>query len=172
MRKKRFFMFGAGFLVLLGIAFGTTYLCLKHFSGCQSCGPAAGPISAHEWAHQTGLTREQEKKIEPYEASLKKDLQSIQVKLAEERIALTRLIQEEAADSKKVTEYAQRVSVLEAEQQKLVINHLIVMRDLLNPEQREKLFSSIMHEICEGCRQMVAGQKCICGMCDMKGHAK
>ncbi len=173
MSRKTILIFAAGSLFVLGLAASTTYLCLKHFSGCQAIAPTSGGIfPAHEWANELSLTLEQKKKIEPDGASLKKDLQPIQVKLAEERIALCRLIQEEPANSKKVTDYSQRVSALEAEQQKLVINHLIVMRDIITPGQREKLFSSLMHEICMSCRKIVPGQKCLCGMCDMKGHDK
>jgi Spy/CpxP family protein refolding chaperone len=172
MNKKFILIIGAGFLIVLGFAASTTYMCLKHFSNCQTVAPSMAISSAHEWAHKIGLTEDQEQKLAPYEASLKKDMQSIQVKLAEERIALCRLIQQEPANSKKVTEYTERVSALEAKQQQLVINHLIVMRDILTPDQRQKLFSSLMHEICVGCRQMVPGQKCMCGMCKMDGHTK
>jgi len=172
MNTKRIFIFGFGLLILLGLATGTTYFWLNRYSGYEHNNPSMDLSSAHAWAHEVGLTKEQEKKLEPYENTLNKDVQALQVKLAEERIALCRLIKEEPAESKKVADYTERVSALEAEQQKLVINHLIVMRDILNPDQREKLFSSLMHEICMGCRQMVPGQKCICGMCDMPGPAK
>lgn len=156
-------------LFVFGVALAATYLCLEHFAfSRRETGP--GVYSAHNWVHQIGLTKEQEQKLEPLEKSLQQDLKKIQVKLAQDRIALCSLMRQEPSDTKELDKYINQVAQLEAEQQRRVIQHLLVVRNILTPTQRDKFFAAIMQDICVGCRTAVPGQKCLCGMhTTMKG---
>ena len=160
---KRLMAWGSAIILIFGVALATTYLCAKHFMASRHSAPV-GLEMAHQWAHSIGLTKDQEKKLEPMEASLKKDIDEIQVKLAQERIALCSLMHNSTGDSKELDAYIHRIGVLEAEQQRRVVQHLMGMRDILTPAQRDQFFAAIMQQICVGCRTAVPGHKCVCGM--------
>lgn len=166
---KRWIVWISAFVLFFGFAVVTTYLCAKHLTAGRHNAPD-GVFGAHEWAHSIGLTKEQEKRLEPMEASLKKDVDGMQVKLAQERIALCSLMHNSSGNSKELDAYIQRIGVLEAEQQRRVVQHLMAMRDILTPAQRDQFFAAIMQQICVGCRTAVPGHKCLCGMhAEMKG---
>lgn len=164
---KKLTIWGSAFILIFGIALATSYLCLKHFEAGRQSVPA-GVVSAHEWAHSIGLTKDQEKKLEPMELSLKTDIDSLQIKLAQERIALCSLMHSASGDSKELDAYINRIGALEAEQQRRVVGHLLAMRDILTPIQKDKFFAAIMQGICQGCRTSTGNNKDMCGMCNMK----
>jgi Spy/CpxP family protein refolding chaperone len=163
--KRRIVGLAAAGLAIFGIGFATTYYFARH--AAQSYGPT-GLYAAHNWAHEIGLSKDQEKRLDPLEQSLKKDLSAVQIKLAEDRMTLCSLMRQEPADPKEVDSYVNRVAQLEAVQQRRVVLHLLAMRDILTPQQKDKFFAAIMREICECCRAAVPGQKCLCGMHNMK----
>ena len=164
--NKRVISFVIAGLVLFGLALGTTYLCARHFAAGQ--GGSGNIYASHNWAHEIGLSKEQEKQLEPLEKTLQKDLSSIQLKLAQDRMALCSLMRQEPADTKELDTYITRVAQLEAEQQRRVVQHLLAMRDILTPAQKDKFFSAIMQGICQGCRMSTHSGKDMCGMCNLK----
>lgn len=167
MNFRRLAIYGVVLLFVFGTAIATTYLCLEHFVYSRRMLPA-GVTASHAWAHQIGMTKDQEKKLEPMEAALQKDLDSIQLKLAQERMALCSLMHKGSQDSKELDGYINRVGTLEAEQQRRVVRHLLAMRDILTPEQKDKFFTAIMQGICQGCRTSLKMNKDMCGMCPTK----
>lgn len=164
MKVRRGFLIGAALLFTLGVAMVTTYLCLEHFVFSRRTAPQ-GVVAAHAWAHKIGLTPDQEEKLKPLDASLEKDLKGLQVKLAQERMALCTLLRDGTSDSKELDEYVARVGALESQQQRRVVQHLIVMREILTPDQKGKFFNAIMQDICLGCRMTIGDEKDMCGMC-------
>jgi Spy/CpxP family protein refolding chaperone len=75
-----------------------------------------------------------------------------------------------SGDSKELDAYIKRIGALESEQQRRVVQHLMKMRDILTPAQRDQFFAAIMQRICVGCRTAVPGHTCVCGMhSEMKG---
>lgn len=166
MNIRRLAFYGTALLIVFGTAIATTYLCLEHFGYSRHAAPA-GVSAAHAWAHQIGLNHEQEAKLEPLEKALQKDLSDLQIKLAQERIALCALMRQDFSDPKELDAYIRRVGALEAEQQKRVVQHLLTMRGLLTPDQKEKFFDAIMQGICQGCRTSTGNGKDMCGMCKL-----
>ena len=166
MRNKRLLLGGALGLFVFGVGLASTYLGLEHFAFNRQ-GAGSGVYAAHDWAHHIGLTREQEQKLEPLEKSLQQDLDNIQVKLAQDRMALCSLMRQEPADTKELDRYINQVAQLEAEQQRRVVGHLLAMRDILSPAQKEKFFSAIMQGICKGCRTSTGNGKDMCGLCKL-----
>lgn len=172
MKVRRGFLIGAAMVLTLGVAMVTTYLCLEHFVFSRRTAPQ-GVVAAHAWVHKIGLTPDQEEKLKPLDVSLEKDLKGLQVKLAQERMALCTLLRDGASDSKELDEYVARVGALESQQQRRVVQHLIVMRDILTPDQKEKFFNAIMQDICLGCRTTIGDGKDMCGMCAIpKGRSQ
>ncbi len=164
MKVRRGFLIGAAVVLTLGVAMVTTYLCLEHFVFSRRTAPQ-GVVAAHAWAHRIGLTPNQEEKLKPLDASLQKDLKGLQVKLAQERMALCSLLRDGTSDSKELDEYVARVGALESQQQRRVVQHLFVMRDILTPDQKKKYFNAIMQDICQGFRTTIGDDGDLCGMC-------
>lgn len=165
MNRNRVVLLTVGGLFVVGVALATTYLCLEHFIRSRR-DVSAGIIDTGSLIQKINLSKEQKEKLDPMEASLKKDIEKVQVELAQERMALCELLGKDESDPKKLDDYVNRVAALEGQQQRLVVQHLMAMRSVLNPEQKKTLFSSLMQAICKGCRATVPHQKCICGMCD------
>lgn len=162
--KQRIFT-GSFFLIIFGLLLLTTYLCLDHFAIRHGLTAPQGVINAHVWAHSIGLTKEQEDKLEPLESALEKDINVLQMKLAQERMGLCSLIRNGGSNSKDIDDYVARVGLLESQQLKRVLHHLISMRDLLTPEQKNSFFDAVMRDICAGCRSAAGDGADLCGMC-------
>ncbi|MBP9698403.1 MAG: periplasmic heavy metal sensor [Elusimicrobia bacterium] len=167
MKPKRFVVFGLAGVFLLGIAVATVYFSAKYFTHDRQ-NMSSGVIDTASLIQKMDLSSEQKAKLEPMEASLQKDLNELQVKLAQERMALCELLGKDVTDPEKLDGYVNRVAALEAEQQRRVVQHLAAMRGMLNPEQKKNFFSSLMQAICQGCRATGSGQKCLCGLCEFK----
>lgn len=167
MNLKRGVLVGVGLVLTLGVAIVTTYLCLEHFVFSRRATVPQGVVAAHAWAHTIGLSKEQEDRLKPLDASLEKDVKTLQLKLAQERMALCSLLRDGVSDSKELDDYVARVGALESQQQRRVVQHLIEMRNVLTPEQKDKFFNAIMQDICQGCRTTVGHGKDMCGMCAM-----
>lgn len=165
MNIKRLIFFGVGFLLILGVGLGTTYLCLKHFVYSRRTEMSKGMLSAHGWSNAIGLTKAQEEKLKPLETSLKKDVKGLQLKLARERMVLCSLLREGDSGSEKLDEYISRVGALESQQQRRVVQHLMAVRDILTSDQKDKFFSAIMQDICQSCRTTIGIGNDVCGMC-------
>lgn len=156
-----------GTLLVLGVAGGTTYFFLNHVQR-QHQALAPGSASVTQWTKGVKLTPEQKKKLEPLEASLKKDLDGLQLQLAKERMSICSIMREETQDTAKIVSYVSKVSALEGQQQRRVIQHLLDIRAILTPEQKDKFFAAIMHDVCENCRMATNTNDCLCGMCKIK----
>lgn len=150
MTIRRWTFWGIRALVVLGIALGSTYLMLK-CCHTHPRGQSLDMAGAHRWIHQLHLTEEQKVKLIPLEASLKVDLEPIQLKLAEARVALCDVLEKDTADEKQVDTYVDRVADLESQQQHRIVRHLWEMRFVLTPEQRKKFFASLTQAVCDNC---------------------
>lgn len=164
MNLKRFGIFVIMFFIITGLASGVTYLFLNRI---QSCGCQMIETGAHisqVLAHGLVFTPEQKKKLKPLESELSKKLERIQLKLAEKRISMCRLLKQEGTKAD-LRRYVNEVSKIETRQHELIIDHLIAMRGILTPEQKEKFFAAIMSDICHACRGITGRSKCMCGKC-------
>lgn len=165
MNIKRLTFFGVGFLLIFGLALATTYLCLEHFVFSRRAEIHNGTVNALAWSRTIRMTKEQDQRLKPLEASLKKDLKGLQLKLAQERMALCSLLRDGSTDSKELDGYVARVAALESQQQRCVIQHLVAIREILTLEQKNQFFNAIMQDICQGCRTTIGDDGDLCGMC-------
>ncbi len=161
-----------GYAILLTVvalvSAGTSYLVARNH---EEPAPANPDIAnARKWLHETELDADQLEKLEPHEAALRRDLTSLQILLAQERIAIINLIRDGKSTPESIKNHVNRVSQLEAAQQELVVNHLSTMSQILTPDQKDKFFTSMMSGICTGCREGFCkpGTPCMCGNCGMK----
>jgi len=164
LNRQKLIAFSLAGLFLGGIAFTTVYFSAHYFAHNSQAAPL-GEIDTATLIRKMNLSAEQKKELIPMEASLKKDIDGIQVKLAQERMALCELLSKDTSDPQELDAYVNRVSAMEAQQQRRVVEHLLAMRGLLTPAQKKELFSSLMQAICKGCRSTGSHHKCICGMC-------
>ena len=72
---------------------------------------------AHRWIHQLHLSEEQKTNLIPLETSLQKDLEPLQMKLADARVALCGVLGDDNADENQVDRYVDQVADLESQQQ-------------------------------------------------------
>lgn len=154
MSIKKALLYGVLAVGLLCLATCTTYFCLHHFMTPQrmaSLGPA-GVATAHDLIHSIGWDAEQEKKLGPLEKDLRLSSSRTQAELAEERMALCQLLRADSLDQKAIDQSVQKLGRLYTEQERLVVQHLVAMRGLMRPDQKEKFFDTLMRGICEKCR--------------------
>ncbi len=168
MNLKRFGIFVAMLFIITGLASGVTYLFLNRIQSCSCQIIETGTHISQVLAHGLVFTPEQKKKLKPLESELSKKLERIQLKLAEKRISMCRLLKQEGTKAKDLRRHVNEVSKIEARQHELIIGHLIAMRDILTPEQKDKFFAAIMSDICHACRGITGHSKCMCGKCALE----
>jgi Spy/CpxP family protein refolding chaperone len=117
------------------------------------------------WAQMVGLTNEQRKIVEPMEKKLNDDLKPIEMELANQRIALCRILGQKDVDSKELDKTLSSIGELNMKQQEYVVHHLVSLKGILTPEQEAKLFTSMMNDICQSCQAAQGIDKDLCGMC-------
>lgn len=160
------------FILTVAVSGATSYWVVKRCSlyGTQNRHHTSAE-NAHRWLHEANLTPEQIKKLTPLETNLKHDLDILQTKIAEQRISICSILMESDGIDKKLSTMVNRVAELEGTQQKLIIQHLLAMRDIMTPVQKEKFFTAIMKDICVGCRSNLCSTSvaCMCGHCDNHG---
>ncbi len=154
MSVKKAILYGALALGIVCVAICSTYLTLRHFVTPPQthAEESLGTTTAHDLIHGIGWDAEQEKKLEPLEKTLRLSRSLIQAQVAVERMALCRLIRADSLDQKAIDHSVQNLGRLYTEQEKLVIDHLVAMRRLMRPDQKEKFFDNLVRGICETSR--------------------
>jgi Spy/CpxP family protein refolding chaperone len=158
-------------LILAGVgllAYGTW--CCLDWMAKRHVHAAHGSLWASEtWPKLLSLSQDQRAKIEPLENALKKDLDGLQVELAKDQIALCRAMMSQAKlDPAVMQKAAGRISGLQKKSEEKTMGHLLALREILNPDQQKKLFTTMMRDICQGCRTATGGKKDYCGMCPIR----
>lgn len=163
--KKIFLIFGGLTLVIL-LAISVTYFSLGHISHHKKAGHH-GIDSAHDMLHKMDLSDGQRKQLEPLEVELKKKLDEIQIKMAKDQIATCSLMNTSESNWEDVEKSVEKIGEYQIQQKKLVTRHFMMMREILTPDQRNKLFTSMMSDICQKCRSNVglSHENCMCGQC-------
>lgn len=115
---------------------------------------------------ELNLNKEQKNKVTRLDKSFYTSLIEFRKKLARERITLSRLIGAEIPLQEKIREQLKSINILQAEQQEMVVNHLLKIKDVLTKEQTECFISLITKELCNRCRCETHDDECICGMCE------
>jgi Spy/CpxP family protein refolding chaperone len=164
--KRKILAYLGLLITVAAVSAGTSYWVSR-----KSAQKAGGPAT---WLHEAELSSDQLQKLEPHEAALKRDLDSLQIVLAKERLSICDLIRSDNHDPVELQQHVTRVAQLEAAQQEVVVRHLMTVSQVLTPEQKDKFFDTMMRDICVGCRQMSCkpGTPCMCGHCDMAHKEK
>lgn len=149
--NKRRWIFLLSFVAIFALGATSSFLFVKTCA-VKSMASKDDLTSFHAWAHTIGLTTDQESQIEPLEQSLKRDVSSIQTRLAEERMTLCRFMHEQPMNRSRIDRQLESVCELEKAQQKRVIDHLLAMKAVMTPEQNDRFYQQMMSQMCPHCR--------------------
>lgn len=146
-----------------------TWRCLNWMAMCHVQAAHGSLWASETWPKLLSLSDEQSSKIAPLEKALKKDTDRLQVELTQEQIALCRsMMSQDKRESAAIHKAMSRISDLQNQKQEKVLNHLMALREILSPDQQKKLFTTMMRDICQGCRAATGGKKDYCGMCPIR----
>jgi Spy/CpxP family protein refolding chaperone len=139
--------------VALGLLVSVPAFAFGPGSGCRGgdgWGPGAGPgigmgrgIFQRDavWA-KLNLTDEQKAKIESLQIAYQKELRPIREKMFDKSVALRRLWLQATPDKDKITAAQKEVSLLRDEMQGKMTTMRLEIRNVLTPEQQEKLVNT------------------------------
>lgn len=158
-------------LILAGVgllAYGTW--CCLDWMAKRHVHAAHGSLWASEtWPKLLSLSPDQRSQIAPMEKALEENSNRLQIELAQNQIALCRMMMSQAKpDPAAMRKVASRISDLRKQREEKTLTHLLALREILNPDQQKKLFTTMMRDICQGCRTATGGKKDYCGMCPIR----
>ena len=92
---------------------------------------------------ELALSESQLKKMELFRKSLESRMKGIKKELREKRVDLVDLLTESEPDRKKINEKLIEIESLQGNLQRLIIEHLLKQKTVLDPEQQKMFFSLI-----------------------------
>lgn len=120
------------------------------------------------WPKILNLTNDQRAKIEPLEKSMRSDMNRLEDDLAQKQIALCgMMMSSDQPDTKTMNQLLNDISALRNRKERGMVSHLTALRQVLSPAQQKVLFTTMMQDICQGCRRSTGGHKDHCGLCKM-----
>ena len=165
MKFSKFLPAAIALIFIIGLTVGSTYFLLDLYErGHRDFQEDV----AHQWAHKMHLTSDQESRLEPLESKLKNELHPVQIKLAEERIGLCELMMQKPVDEKKLQAAFARIGGLQAEEERVVTNHLLAMQHIMTSAQNQEFISLMMRGICRETRKATGLERDLCGHCGLK----
>jgi len=131
-------------------------------------------VRASLWASETwpdilSLSSEQRSKIMPLEKAFRNSMGPLQAELAQSEMALCRLLMALKPERKAMSRALGRVTELQRLREERVLDHLLALRRVLSPEQQRRLFTTLMKDLCRGCRAATGSKKDFCGFCQGAG---
>jgi hypothetical protein len=103
---------------------------------------------------ELSLSTEQEKILLEYRNVFHSIIGSISARMQEERKLLVAELKKEDPDLDRLKEIVERINLLQLEAQKKVIEHLLEVKKMLEPEQQEKFFKIVLERF-----EMQSGQE-------------
>ena len=98
------------------------------------------PSDYHYWIHtKLGLTPEQDKALESIEDRFAAERKQLMARLRDGNSALAKAIDEDRADSERVKAAVHEIHLAQGELQNAVLAHVFEMRQVLTPEQYDRL---------------------------------
>ena len=158
-----------GILAILGIGVvaSGTWCCLGWMMKRQM--GQSSLLKSESWPTMLALTHQQRSQIEPMEKKLRNDLAPLDIEVAEKQMSVCRLMMSSGqVDRGAIHRALERISDLQRQKDEEIIDHLAAVRTLLNHDQREKLFTTLMTDLCRGCRAATGSKTDYCGMCKMR----
>ncbi len=129
------------FIVVVLIAAVASY-CTARWSNCCINRPESYAAEPHEWLHeQLKLTTEQHRALEPIEQSYTARRVVIVEHLRDANRDLGRVLSQEKSYSPAVAEAVEKIHMAQGDLQKATLEHVFKMRQVLTPEQGEKLLA-------------------------------
>lgn len=92
---------------------------------------------------ELALSEPQLKEMELLRKSLESRMKGIKKELREKRVELVDLLTEAEPDRKKINEKSIEIETLQGNLQRLIIEHLLKQKTVLDPEQQKRFFSLI-----------------------------
>jgi len=167
MNRKTLLVSAAVMAAFVGIlAFGTWH-CMGWMVD-QRMASRGSLWASDTWPKLLNLSDQQRSQIQPMEKALRADMNHLQDELAQKQIALCGMMMSSAQpDPKVMDKTVQEISTLQMEKEKKTLAHLMSLRQMLTPEQQKTLFTTMMMDICRGCRKTTGGRKDYCGLCKL-----
>jgi Spy/CpxP family protein refolding chaperone len=165
--KRRVLLTLFSAVILIGLLIAGTWYCLGWMTRKQM---AQGDLfNSATWQATLNLTTEQEIRIKPLEQELKKDLAPLDIDVMKNQMELCRLMMTPGhLDRNAISRLSGRIGDLQRKREERVIDHLVVLRTVLDERQQKQLFTTLMNDLCKGCRTATGNQMDHCGMCDMR----
>lgn len=167
--NRRNLLIAAVCLAGIGLLAYGTWCCLDWMAK-RHVHAAHGSLWVSEtWPELLGLSPDQRSKISSLENSLTQNVNGLQIELAHNQIALCRAMMSEAKlDPVDMRKAVRRISDLQTKREEGTLSHLLALREILSPDQQKKLFTTMMRDICQGCRTATGGKMDYCGMCPIR----
>lgn len=158
MSLKRFLGFSVVVGAVIGAVYLTTVVC------CQRMGWGKRPVSLTAQLALSGSQRQEVAKLE--QAFLARKQASCET-LCAKRAQMIQILQQENPDRSVLIRLTEEISTEQAALERATVDHLLAVREQLDPPQRERLMASVSEELRTACRMTA------CGMtegCTMKGE--
>lgn len=154
-------------IIFIGVLIAGTWHCLGWMTQKQM---AQGDLfNSSTWLTALKLTPEQEIRIKPLEQQLKQDLGPLDMDVMKSQMELCRLMMTPGTlDRNVISQLSARIGDLHRKREERVIDHLVVLRAVLDEGQQKQLFTTLMSDLCKGCRAATGDNMDHCGMCEMR----
>jgi hypothetical protein len=129
----------------IGVHIGFLAVYGKQYLSTPPPGPAACPLNASLEHLYTflGLSADQLQRIETMAHGFHARIGGISGNIIGKRNALLRAIEKDATDRAAVAALHHDIALLQSEMQELVVTHILEMKSVMTPEQREKFFTAM-----------------------------
>jgi Spy/CpxP family protein refolding chaperone len=105
-------------------------------------------VSGHEWIHQQlNLTKSEQKALEPIEAKFAERKSKLMSEIRNANKELAEAIKQDQADSPRVSAAVEKIHHAQGELQEATLEHVFEMREVLTPEQYQKLLNLTADEL-------------------------
>jgi Spy/CpxP family protein refolding chaperone len=105
-------------------------------------------LNGHEWIHkQLDLTQSEQKGLEPIEAKFVERKAKLLSEIRSANKELAEAIKEDQADSPRVSAAVEKIHHAQGELQEATLEHVFEMREVLTPEQYQKLLNLTADEL-------------------------
>ncbi|MBD3271077.1 MAG: periplasmic heavy metal sensor [Elusimicrobia bacterium] len=126
------------------------------------------PEISKELIKRLDLSDEQKEQIKKIEKNSDAAFKSLTTQHAQVRLLLCDLLKKSSIETADIEKYANEIGRLTVEEERLTIDQMIQIRNILNPDQTKEFFNAIMTDICTGCCRMTGTHECQCGLCERK----
>jgi Spy/CpxP family protein refolding chaperone len=165
--NRRVWIISLSLVALIAVLASLTWCCMdlmmkRHMSQAHLSQSAT-------WDQKLNLTAEQRAKINPLEKTFMKDVDEIQAKITQFQMDNCRTMMSSGPlDRKVLAQNLSAITDLQRRKDERTVDHLMALREILNPDQQKILLTTIMRDICQGCRVSTGGKRDYCGMCNLK----